>query len=152
MNLWFIAFPCLMFLGSVGAYEALSSPCTEVTLNANVGNTGMGILTTYPIGGAAFNKTSSGISYFSISLSLNVILTLMIIVRLVLHGRNVRAAAGSPAIGISGLYKTIATILIESCAIFALDSLLVIGTLAPKKQVTNLFIPTLSMTQVRAFL
>jgi len=149
MNLWFMAFPCLIFLGSVGAY--LSSPRTVVTLNANVGNTATGILTMYPILEAMSYSVWSGIPYLSISLSLNIILTLMIVGRLVLHGRNVRAATGSPA-GISGLYKTIATMLIESSALFAVNSLLVIGTSPPANPATSVFTSILGVTQVRAFL
>ena len=91
----------------------------------------------------------STLPYISISLSLNVLLTLMIVVRLVLHGRNVRAATGSPG-GVSGLYKTIATMLIESSALFAVSSLLVIGVMAVDSPVTNTFSPALAETQVRA--
>ena len=36
----------------------------------------------------------SGLAYLSISLSLNVLLTLMIVIRLILHARNARVAMG----------------------------------------------------------
>ena len=101
--------------------------------------------------------------YISISVSLNVILTLMIVVRLVLHGRNIRAATGS-AVGVSGLYKVVSTMLIESCALFAVSSLLVVGTLAAAGNyvhvgkivltgdyLVNTFFPILAETQVCAF-
>ena len=91
----------------------------------------------------------STLPYISISLSLNILLTLMIVVRLVLHGRNVRAATGSP-VGISGLYKTIATMLIESSALFAVSSVLVIGVMAVDSPLTNTFSPALAETQARA--
>jgi len=147
MNLWVIAFPCLMLLASVGAY--LSSPRIVEMLNDNVGNTGTGILTMYPI--VIFRNPWPTIPYLSISLSLNVILTLMIVVRLILHGRSVRAATGSPG-GISGLYKTISSMLIESSALFAVNSLLAIGTWVPAIPATNVFTIMLGVTQVRAFL
>ena len=137
-----------MYLGSVGAY--LSYPRT-VTLKAKVENIAMGILMispTRPTG--AISNTSFGLSYFSISLSLNILLTLMIVVRLILHGRNVRAATGSPA-GISGLYKTIATMLIESSALFAVISLLYIATGGANSPINDLFSPILAEVQVRAF-
>jgi len=74
----------------------------------------------------------------------------MIVVQLVLHGRNVRAATGSPA-GISELYKTIATMLIESSALFAVTSLLYIATAGANTPVADLFSPILAEIQVRAF-
>ena len=46
------------------------------------------------------------LSYFSISLSLNVLLTPMIVIRLVLHGRNTCGVMGVPS-GLTGLYKTV---------------------------------------------
>ena len=143
-KLWVIAFPCVMYIGSVGMY--LSCSRTTVTLRADVGGTAMGIIliyqTTTPI-----TSTWFGLPYLSISLSLNVILTLMIVVRLILHGKNIRAATGSSA-GIGGLYKTISTMLIESCALYAVTSILVVG---PQNGITtNLFMPILAENQVRA--
>ena len=91
------------------------------------------------------------IPLFSISVSLNIILTLMIVLRLALHGRHVRAAAGFGA-GIGGLYKTIATMLIESCALFAVSSLLAVGSVATGSvEVSNLALPILTEIQVCAF-
>ena len=96
-----------------------------------------------------------GALYLSISVSLNVLLTLMIVIRLVLHGRSVRAATGSPA-GISGLCKAISTMLIESCALFTVSSLLVVVPLATIQiynrgdEAANIFYPILAETQVRA--
>jgi len=146
MNLWVIAFPFLMYLASVGTY--LSSPRTPATLKANVDNVVTGILSTFP------RYTSrSGLfytAYVSLSLSLNILLTLTIVVRIVLHGRNVRAATGSSA-GISGLYKTIATMLIESSTLFAASSLLVLVPWGVGSPISGVFSPTLSKTQVRAF-
>jgi len=92
----------------------------------------------------------STLPFISISLSLNILLTLMIVVRLVMYSRSIRTAMGSPA-GIGGLYKSIATMLIESSALFAVSSLLVIGTWATNSTAANAFPPVLAMTQVRAF-
>jgi len=91
-------------------------------------------------------STFFGFPYLVISVSLNVLLTLMIVIRLALHSRSVRAARGVPA-GISGLYKTIITILIECSALYAVASLLVLGT-----PTANIFMPVLAETQVRALL
>ena len=151
MNRWVIAFPCLMYIGSVGAY--LSSSRTWLVLKAHIDNTVIGILAICMpiIKDQWIGGVWSTLPYLAISLSLNIVLTLMIVVRLVLHGRNVRAATGSSG-GIGGLYKTISTMLIESSALFALSSLLVIGSLAAKSPLLDLSIQILAQTQVRAFL
>jgi len=113
-----------------------------------------------------YAETLPGLSKFSvphlsISVSLNVLLTLMIVIRLILHGRQIRTATGS-AFGITGLYKTVSTMLVESCALFAVSSLVVIGALAahsssndgvffPGIYTVDIFFPVLAETQVRAF-
>ena len=107
-----------------------------------------GILSLEPLLGNASSGWS--IPWLSISLSLNVLLTLMIVVRLVLRCRNVRFAMGSPTRP-SGLYKTIATMLIESSALFAVSSLLVIIMWAVSTPAGNTFARILAQTQVRAF-
>jgi len=156
MNCWVIAFPCLMYLGSIGTY--LSSSRIAVVLKVCIDNIVMGILAIcFPImkklpimKDQELADVWPTLPYLSISLSLNVILTLMIVVRLVLHGKNFRAATGSSG-RINGLYKTIATMLVESSALFAVSSLLVIGLLAAKSSLSGLFIPILAQTQVRTF-
>ena len=100
-----------------------------------------------------------GIPHLSISASLNVLLTLMIVIRLVLHGRKIRTATGSPA-EISRL-QAVSTILIESCALFTVSSLVVVGALVragssgnphvffPGSYVVDIFFPVLTQIQVR---
>ena len=146
-NLWVIAFPSLMFLGSAGMY--LSSPRTVVILRADVGNIAMGILALLP-SDLVVSLLPWNLAWFSISLSLNVLLTIMIAVGLILRGRNVRAATGSST-GLGGLYKTIATMVIESSALYAVSSLLVIGLWAPRSPGLYLFIPVLMEIQVCVF-
>jgi hypothetical protein len=90
-----------------------------------------------------------GLPYFSISIALNILLTLMIVTRLVLHNRNVRSAMGAPP-GISGLYMAAVTMLIESSALYAVNSLLFIGPWAATSHAADLFLPILAETQVRA--
>ena len=102
----------------------------------------------YPIGIRADGSVWSILPYFSISLSLNVILTLMIIVRLILHSKSIGATTGPPD-GESGLYKTVVTMLVESSALYAVSSLLVIGPLAAGSPAMDMFSPVLALTQVR---
>ena len=90
-----------------------------------------------------------GLPYFSISLSLNVFLTLMIVIRLMLHARDIRASMGGTGIG--GLYKVIVTMLIESSALYAVNSLLILGPSSAGNSASDIFIPILAETQVCAF-
>jgi hypothetical protein len=89
-----------------------------------------------------------GLPYFSISLGLNILLTLLIVTRLVLHSRNIRRAMGAPS-GANGLYKTIITVLVESSALYAINSLLFVGPWGAKSHVADIFLPILAETQVR---
>jgi len=124
-----------------------SLPRTAVTLKANVDKVVMGVLAVI----SNWEGAMSYIPFFSISVSLNVTLTLMIVLRLVLHGRCIRAATGSRA-GIGGLYKTIATMFIESCALFAMSSLFLVGSMTAKNgEASSLAAPILGEIQVRAF-
>lgn len=92
---------------------------------------------------------STGIPNNAISVSLNVLLTLMIAVRLILHGKNIRNAMGS-ADRSNGLYKAIVTMLIESSTLYSVNSLLFIGPWGAGSWVADIFVPILAETQVRA--
>ena len=148
MNRWVIAFPFLMYLGSVGT--CLSSIQITVALKPNI-NIATGILTIFYtiVEERDLSNAQSTLPYLAISLSLNILLTLMIVIRLFLLDRSVRATAGSPG-GIGGLYKTISTMLIESSALFAVSSLLVIVPLAAGNLVAKTFYSILAQTQVRS--
>lgn len=87
----------------------------------------------------------------SISVSLNILLTLMIVTRLLLHGRTIRSATGSPA-GTSRLYNTMATMFIKSSALFSVTSLLLIGLWAAGSSAAGVFPAIVAVTQVRTFM
>ena len=89
-----------------------------------------------------------GVPHYSISISLNILLTLMIVTRLVLHSRNICTGVGVPGVG--GLYKTIITMLIESSVIYATSSLLVIWLLGTGMGGSSGFLFILAETQARA--
>ena len=94
----------------------------------------------------------AGLSFLSISFSLNVLLTLMIVIRLILHVRNTRAAVGISGIG--GLSKAIITMLVESCALYAVSTLLVLGPLCSddtESSIMSFFLHILAQAQVRTF-
>ena len=136
-----------MYLGSVGMY--LGPPQTVVTHKAHIGGLATGILANFS-GESVVGRFQFYSVNISLSLSLNVILTSMIVVRLVLYSRNVSTAMGSST-GISGLYKSIATMLVESSALFTVSSVLVIGPWAAKNPIANVFARILAVTQVRVF-
>ena len=109
----------------------------------------MGILSIRPTSEWTLANPWSPVTYIAMSLSLNILLTLMIVVRLVLHSRSIRASTGTSA-GTVGLYKSIVTMLIESSALFAMGSLLFFILWAINNPVWNVSKCVLSETQVRA--
>jgi hypothetical protein len=103
-----------------------------------------------PGGGVwASSSDNFGYPYFLVSLSLNILLTLMIIARLVVHNRGIRSAIGALT-GTNRLYKAIITMLIESCALYTLTFLLVIGTWGTRDYFAYISFPILAQTQVGA--
>jgi len=118
-------------------------------LKANTYNIASGILAIWPRG-VLVHDVRYHLAYHSVTLSLNILLTLMIVARLVVRSRDVRIATKAPA-GFSGLYRTVATMLIESSALFAVTSLMVIGPLIAKSSFMDMFFPILAEAQVRPF-
>ena len=149
-NYWVIAFPCLMYITSCGTCSRLRKP--SVALWAHVTNVGVGIAFIYQVSQRTYFAKSFaadvGIPYFSTSAALNVLLTLMIAVRLILHSRKTQSAMGAPA-RVNALYKTIVAMLVESCALYTVSSLLFIIPWAARSWVTDLFSPILTQIQVR---
>ena len=117
-------------------------------LQTNIDNIALGTAFVY-YDAKLINPAWSGLSYLSISFSLNVILTLMIVIRLILHTRRIRTTMGKGGIGESS--KAVVTMLVESGALFAVSLLLVLGTWGAKNYVAESFFPILSETQVRTF-
>lgn len=87
------------------------------------------------------------VPYFSISLSLNILITLMIAARLIRHSRNIRSAIGRTSD--NGLYNTVVTMLVESCVLYAVGSLLFLGPLGAKSPIQGIFAPSFGNVQVR---
>ena len=89
--------------------------------------------------------------YYSIALSLNVLLTLMIITRLFLHRKNIRRALGDQG-GASRLYEEIITMFVESGALFAASFALLFGPWATGSILIPALVPILYEVQVRTAL
>ena len=90
-----------------------------------------------------------GLPYYSISIALNILLTIMIIIRLILHTRKTRNAVGMAGNG--GLCKTVVTMLIESCALYSVGSFLLIVSWVTGDHGTDIFFNILNQIQVRVF-
>ena len=127
--------------------------------SANNTDTAMGIALVYfqivqplAINGSA--NINFGTPYFAISLSLTVIVTIMIILKLVLHNRRIRRALGASTKG-GGLYTAVSAIvatLVESYALYAVNFLLFVGPWGANNYIANIFFPILIQTQVRVHL
>ena len=92
---------------------------------------------------------SFGLPYFTISVALNVLLTLLIACRLLLHDYNFKKAVGSPS-RLSSVYKSIVSILIESSALYAVVSICFIVPYAMSHHASAIFLAMLSRVQIIA--
>ena len=114
-----------------------------------------GIVSTYQRSGLRANNralASFHTSYLSISLSLNVLLTLMIAIRLIVHIRDVRKTIGDLD-GSNRLYTaaaTVVTMLIESSALYAVTLLLFVVPYTSNSWVSAIFLAAVGPMQVRA--
>ena len=123
-----------------------------VTHQTHADDVATGILSDFS-GNAVVGRRHFYTVYISLSLALNIILTSMIVIRLILYSRSVRAAMG-PSTRIGGLYKSIVTMLVESSALFTVSCVLVIGlwvVTGVAGLVANVFVRILAETQVCAF-
>ena len=117
-------------------------------LRANVDNIAVGTILIHRTA-EVYGTLWPAVAYLLISVLLNVLLTLMIAFRLILHTRNTRTALGITGIG--GLCKAIVTMLIESCALYSAISVLVLGAMSGNgNPIRNFFVPVFPTTQVRA--
>ena len=138
-----------MYLASVGMY---SNPQACGNILANVTDKAMGISTDYEVAKPESTSRDSipilhfGLSYFSITLSLNVVLTFMIAARLFLHNRDIQKMAATSSL----THTTVATMLIESCALYAATSLLYIIPFRIRDNLSYTFLPLLADVQVCA--
>lgn len=88
---------------------------------------------------------SLGLPYFTISLSLNIILTLLIVSRLLLHRRNVNVILGKEH---CQAYTSIVTITVESALFYSVTSLIFLITYAVNNPINQIFLGILTPIQV----
>lgn len=88
-----------------------------------------------------------GIPYYTLSAALNVLITIMITTRLLLYRRALLKTFGNQrALGIP--YATITSMLVESCVLYAVSSILFLVPYGIKNPISNVFIPILIQVQV----
>ena len=141
-----------MYLASIGSYS--DAPQVDCILLLSIPDTATGILFFYPEGSQS-DSISVGVAamfrfgapYYSISIALNILLTLMITARLTMHRRDIQNAMGAAA---CGSYTATITVIVESCALNAVITILYLGTWAAKSLVQYIFLQLLVQTQVRA--
>lgn len=83
--------------------------------------------------------------YWSLSISLNIIVTLLIVGRLMMLRRNIRAALGEEH---AIKYTGVAAMLVESAALYTITSTIFIITYARNSYVQNLVLPVLCSVMV----
>jgi hypothetical protein len=86
-----------------------------------------------------------GTSYYVISLSVNIILTILITIRLLMYRRHVTRTL----INDGQHYVSLATIVIESAALYSTFALLFIITYAVNNPINQIFLTIASSSQVR---
>ena len=122
---------------------------SSATTPANVTDAVTGILVTYHQAAEPLdNVIDFGIPFFAISLSLNVLLTSMIVIRLVRHMKDIQGAIG-PLFKPNRLYGIVITILVESCALYVVSFVLYIGPWGAGDGAQLIFFPILTQVQVR---
>jgi len=86
-----------------------------------------------------------GISYYMISLGVNIILTILITVRLLMYRRTVIASLSAEH---AKQYLSLAAILVESAALYSILALIFIITYAINNPVNQIFLGAASSGQV----
>ena len=128
---------------------------SSTQLSANLDNIVVGIKFLYQcsqsVGILGFHAPviNYEIPFYSISFTLNILLTLMIVARLFLLHRNIRNATNAP-IRVNGLYRFIVTSLIGSCAIYTATLVLSIGSWAACSPILGVVCTIIPLIQVWA--
>jgi len=127
-NYWLSAFPGLMYLGAVASSIGLMRAIMSST-----------DLTFWGVKSVQFS-----IAYWSLSISLNIILTLAIACRIWLVRRRTRQSLGFQH---SGQYVSVSAMLVESAALYATWGLVFLICYARNTPMQNILLPPLGQVQ-----
>lgn len=86
-----------------------------------------------------------GIAYWTLSISLNIIITVLIVARLILRRKRMRSALGDEH---GHMYTSISAMLIESAALYSVWGLVFLITYAKNSAFNNILLPALGQVQV----
>ena len=89
-----------------------------------------------------------GLPYFAISSGLTVLLVVMLLARFFQYAKNVRTAMGAQTTW-GSYYRAFVAMLLDSCILYAMNSLLFVIPWGIGSYVSSIFLPILSQTQVR---
>ena len=92
-----------------------------------------------------WSSLNFSVPYFSLSLSLNVIVAILIVTRLLLERRKIVAALGKQH---AKQYVSIAAMIIESAALYSVFSLTFLGLYGANHPVQNIFLQVLPQIEV----
>jgi hypothetical protein len=98
--------------------------------------------------GNTFAGLDLGYLFYLISPSLNILLTLMIILRIILHTRTLRWALGTSS-GLVEVYDDFIFVLVEPCVLYTVSFLLYVIPWGSGSFVRDIFFPTFVQVQVR---
>lgn len=145
-----IAFPVLMYMASVGTSFQKKYPLTK-THDSITQATGIIVLYQAARPDATLwthLAVNFGLPYFVITISLNVIISTIIAIRLFIYRYRMREAFPGDSSS-SAPYASIAGLLIESSALYAIASILFIAPYAVGSHLSFVFLPILVQVQVR---
>jgi hypothetical protein len=143
-NLWLAIFPALIFMGVVGMCSV--RPISTISDWSIATGTGFMYYALHP-GSSILNPLAIkfGTSFFSLSVALNLILTLMIIGRLLYLRQSIRKALGRKH---AERYTSIIAMLIESSSLYTTLGLIYIILYALGDPAQNFFLPALGVAEV----
>ncbi|KAJ7708216.1 hypothetical protein B0H17DRAFT_1273970 [Mycena rosella] len=127
---WLSAFPALVYLGSVVSFILLIISSTKPD---------------DPFWSA--DSVQFGTAYWSLSIALNILLTISIVIRIWFVRRQIRTLLGTQH---SGQYISIAAMLIESAALYAVWSTVFLVSYARQSPLENILLPAQGQIQVIA--
>jgi hypothetical protein len=148
--IWVVcAIPALLYMGSVG--EALSTRSILCNLTI-VLYQALGICFLKQVGATSQSPWASAginftIPYYSMSLALNILVTILIVVQLLIYRSRINQALGKNH---GAHYASVAAMVVESAAMYSSFALLFLVPFALNHPLSQIFIQSLPPVQVRA--
>ncbi|CCM06008.1 uncharacterized protein FIBRA_08251 [Fibroporia radiculosa] len=133
--------------GSTWVAALACLPCLMLLASVALGTT----LLVQMMGSSPFSFVNITLSYYVLSLTLNILVTLLIVGRLLLFRRSITRTLG-PLHASSIPYVTISAMLIESASLYSVFALLFLVPFGLNNALANVFIQTVSQVQIVASL